>query len=446
MATLVFAIVVLCLYLVAVRRPGAAVGYVLSSMALEQCAQAFVPFAGERDTLCNYLTVGALLTGLVARLFRGGGELPRPSARTVTLLLLLGYCYATVLWSLFPSTTLETLNQAIPYLGVFVGLAPLLIASREDLDDALTSLTYSTFFALAALVLFGTWAGRGVVLPTKGYEANPLALAQAAGALLIVAMTFPPLLRGNRTARAFLLVSIAAVVVLVFLRSGSRGQIAAALAVVLIFSIPARGHRTALLFGLGAALLLVVSFMPEEVTRHASRWEPERLQGDVGAARIGQAERLLGYWLDSSPVHQIFGLGHGAARDPRLLGGYPHVVFAEVLGEEGLVGIVLLSVALVQGFLAYWKRIRESEPGQSHALLAVAALLSYEVILSFKQGSLFGAVALWLLLALEPRVTVRRKHERAASSDAKKSASAFARTRAFPAPRPAPPPSRTPAR
>src|SRR5690606_39070336 len=127
LADLVFVSCVALLYFLAWRRPGVACGYVLSSYALEQFAQAFVPLAGRNDVLCNYLIAFAVVIAVARRIMRDGLGAIRFRAPSLLFLLLLGYCYATVLWSIFPETTSRLLNAQVPYMVVFVGLAPLAV-------------------------------------------------------------------------------------------------------------------------------------------------------------------------------------------------------------------------------------------------------------------------------------------------------------------------------
>src|SRR5690606_41541825 len=119
------------------------------------------------DTFSTYLTAGIVLVGRAARLVRARTALPRVRATSLWVLALLGYCYLTALWSIFPSTTMTALNGAAPYLVTFVGLAPLLIKSSEDLRHCLIALMFSSMAALGLLLALGEWCARGGVTPDK---------------------------------------------------------------------------------------------------------------------------------------------------------------------------------------------------------------------------------------------------------------------------------------
>jgi hypothetical protein len=401
-ADLLFIAIVLGLLAVAFKKPGAACGYVLSGIALEQCAQVFVPLANSQNTLCNYLTAGAVLLGFAGRILHDKSALPRIRPMSLWVLGLLAYAYLTVLWSIFPATTMAALNRAVPYLVTFAGVAPLLIRSERDLFHCLTAFMYCSLFALGFLVVFAEWGNRGVIFPGKSYESNPLALAGAAGGLLIVSTLMPLGPKVSARMRYAILAAIVIVTALVFVRTASRGQVLSAILVTLAFSLRQRGGVLLMLaMAVGGAALYML--MPEEVARNAERWDPEQMRDAVDNARINEADRLLTFWSHSSISHQIFGLGHAASQDPRLLGNYPHVVPAEVLAEEGIVGITLFAITIFLGAYTYYRGLRSRDPTRNRMFTAAAALFTFEFLLIWKQGSLLGASALFLLLSLVPR-------------------------------------------
>lgn len=409
MADLVFVSCVALLYFLAWRRPGVACGYVLSSYALEQFAQAFVPLAGRNDVLCNYLIAFAVVIAVARRIMRDGLGAIRFRAPSLLFLLLLGYCYATVLWSIFPETTSRLLNAQVPYMVVFVGLAPLAVNRPEDMDDCLASLIASIFTSLGLLVLFAEWGHRGVVLPYQGWESNPLALTQTAGALLIAALLSPTLAIFKQPLRGAVVLAVLCVVTMTFLRSASRGQIVAALSTTVLFASTRRGTWWIPMTLAGIGGIVASGLLADEVARNASRWDPDQVGKDISVARVGQAEELLRFWASSSPEHVWLGLGHATSNDPRLLGMYPHVVPAEVLGEEGLVGAVLYGCALIVSGFFYLRAYRLSTSRVAALIRVAAALYVYEFLLTLKQGTLLGATAFLLLgvlagsLALAPQ-------------------------------------------
>ncbi len=400
MANLAFFVIVLALWGLAFRRPGIACGYVLAGYALEQFAQAFVPIAGENDTLCNYAIAIAVIVGVVRRIMRHGLLTIRLRTPALLMLVLLAYCYATALWSLFPSITQRILDAQLPYLVIFAGLTPVLVATPEDLDDCLTSLIVSTSISLCALLLFAEWGRRGVILPFQGWESNPLAITQAAGALLIAAIFSRTLRSLNQSTKMLGFLTILAIVAFTFLRSASRGQIVAAISTALLFSVTRKGLRWVPMVLVGIAGIVAAGFLADEFARNAARWEPDQVSHDLTVARIGEAEKLVRFWSNSNLKHILLGLGHATSNDPRLLGGYPHVVPAEVLAEEGLVGASLYTLTLASSAYFYVRALRWVSAREHDLIRATAALTFYEFLLTLKQGTLLGAPSFLLLIVL----------------------------------------------
>jgi hypothetical protein len=432
-ADLVFLVVVACLYGIALKHPGTACGYVLAGTALEQCAQAFIPLANARDTLCNYLTAGAVIAGLISRILQDRSTLPRLRSSSIWVLGLLAYCYLTAAWSIFPGTTVATLNRSVPYLVTFVGMAPLLVRSERDLRHCLTALLFCSLVALALLLAFAEWGSRGVIMPGKGWETNPLALAEAAGCLLIVTAFAPIRAKLSPPLRHALLAAAVIVTALVFLRTASRGQVVASIAATLLFSLRQRGGGWVVL-SIGVGGLLLLALLPEEVARNAQRWDPEQMSDAVDRARIHEVDKLLTFWSHSSVLHQVLGLGHAAAQDPRLLGIYPHVIPAEVLAEEGILGALLFAATIAIGGAAHFRGLGAAGPDSHQVLAATAALFTFEFVLIWKQGSLLGASPFLLLLTLAPEraKTVARAMARDVRSNALAGTRAFARAKLDP--------------
>lgn len=399
MVTFIFISIVLVAYVVVFHYPGVACGLVLSSYALEQYAQATVPLAGSFSPLCNYLTAGAVVIGVGGHILRKGPRVFRVRAPGLLVLLLLSYCYATVLWSLFPSTSEALLREQIPYLAVFVGLTPIVIQDLRDLEHAMLTLVVAGTLPLIGLLVFGTWAQRGVRL-LSGHESNPLALAQAAGAVLITASLTKIVPKYFGRMWPLVACVLFVTVVLTFLRTASRGQIVAAVGVTALFSSVRKGYRWVPLFGVAGLAILAASFGFQELEHNANRWDTERFGDDLTQGRTTRAALLLDIWSQSASQRIWLGLGNGTAQDPRVLGHYPHMVPAEVLAEEGLLGLLIYIVAIVVSLTFYAQARRSMSADRDGLIYATLSLTVYELILTFKQGTLLSAASLLLLLVL----------------------------------------------
>lgn len=124
------------------------------------------------------------------------------------------------------------------------------------------------------------------------------------------------------------------------------------------------------------------------------------MQRDLTEDRIGSAQQLFEYWSSSDPLHVLFGLGNSISYDPRILGGYPHVVPVEVLCEEGIVG-ALLFAACIGLSVHYAIKAGLSSNGLTRQLFTtVLALMLYEFLLTLKQGSLLGSRTFLTLVSL----------------------------------------------
>jgi hypothetical protein len=406
MADALFLLTIPVLWIVAFLRPGMACGLALSSFALEQCAQSFVPMLGAYEQMFNYVVASAVLVALTRQLMRRGPRILMLGRAGWATTALLAYTALTVSWSLFPSVTEASLLLRLPFLGLFVFLAPLTVQNQRDIDDLFLVVVFGTALALVPLLLFAQWEGRSVYIASTGEVTNPLALTQVAGNVLI-GSALTPIVR-QRAGRAFVPVAgaLALVVLVTFLRTQSRGQIVAAIGVTAILAAVVRGGRIWLVIGaLGMAWILGSGLFEDELTANAVRWDQRQMTKDVEEDRVALALRLLDYWYESSPFHQVFGLGHATAQDPRLLASYPHIVPVEVLAEEGLVGTALYVVALLLGTRAYVRGLSINSNSETRAYLpAFFGLFCYEFILTLKQGTLTGNAFFLLLLVLSDTV------------------------------------------
>ncbi|OQX69199.1 MAG: hypothetical protein B6A08_05800 [Sorangiineae bacterium NIC37A_2] len=400
MLDLLFGIVVIGALGTCYARPGAAVGLLLSGFALEQCAQAFVPLAGRNNSLVNYILALFVAIATLRQVLRFGVRVLFPRGPMALSIVFLAYCYLTVTWSIFPSVTENILLESLPYVLVFVGLAPLTVQSEQDLNDAFFSLVIATTTTFLLLILFAEWGGRSVYLPYGDFYSNPLALTQAAGASLICVTLSPVLRRLPRPlGLPFALVTLS-VVLVAFVRTGSRGQIVSSIATVLFFVAITKRGIWFLPVALSSIALLGTSLFEDEVRANRLRWSGDQMRRDLTEDRIGSAQQLFEYWSSSDPLHVLFGLGNSISYDPRILGGYPHVVPVEVLCEEGIVG-ALLFAACIGLSVHYAIKAGLSSNGLTRQLFTtVLALMLYEFLLTLKQGSLLGSRTFLTLVSL----------------------------------------------
>jgi ABC-type multidrug transport system permease subunit len=415
-----FLLAIPALWLLCFLRPGAACGLALSGFALEQCAQAFVPMLSTYGQLFNYVVASSVIVALARQLMLRGPRVLVVGPAGWATTALLAYTALTLSWSIFPSATEASLLLRLPFVGLFVFLAPHTVQDQRDIEDLFMVVIFGTALALVPLLLFAQWAGRSVYLGSTGEVTNPLALTQVAGNILIGG-ALTPMVR-QKSGRAFLPVAsaLALIVLVTFLRTQSRGQIVAAIAVTAILAAVVRGGRIWLLIGaIGMIWILGSGLFEDELATNATRWDRGQMTKDLEEDRVSMAVRLLEYWYDSSPFHQVFGLGHATAQDPRLLGSYPHVVPAEILAEEGIVGAGLYLVCLIVGTFAYVQGLSGNSNAATRAYLpAFFGLYCFEFLLTLKQGTLTGNTFFLLILVLSDTV---KRCVNAAPADARQS-------------------------
>ena len=254
-------------------------------------------------------------------------------------------------------------------------------------------------------------------------EANPLAAGTFGGYLLIAGVF--SIYSGKRRGRMFLFhLLVAALGLYTIFRSGSRGQtIAAIIAVMFWLPIVAKiaAKKSTILALVIATMVMVGATYLVSHGENLERWSSEALQsrgfGSLqGGAAMAQAAASEGV------MHFLFGLG--TCSSFAVVGWYPHMVLLEVLGEEGLVGFLLLIFFIFQVFLNGYRLMKQefSEPQTRIHLGLLLSIFTFELILSCKQGSMLlspgagmfciGLPILWVA-ASDRRLVAARKSQHA---------------------------------
>ncbi|MDP3597390.1 MAG: hypothetical protein Q8S75_10385, partial [Nitrospirota bacterium] len=181
-------------------------------------------------------------------------------------------------------------------------------------------------------------------------------------------------------------------------KSGTRGQFVLMATLPIIF-LPISRTLTSMKTYVSGVLLVaclasVTIFAYDSLTHQDERWSSGKFQSDWNL-RVNNIDKLLHHWLKASngdPAVLVLGLGNSASFSPRIIGFYPHMMLPEVLGEEGLLGVGLLG-------LAVWVSIRSTRRAyhlakddevQRGILATLSACFAFAFLLSFKQGSLVG--------------------------------------------------------
>jgi hypothetical protein len=211
-------------------------------------------------------------------------------------------------------------------------------------------------------------------------------------------------------------VALAAMIVMV--RSGSRGQLIGSFFAIAWLIGSSRGYKRHFQVFVGVFTLIALigltvwSFSLAGAEKFTQRWELERMSESFTDSRVQMSAFMLDAWIKGGPLHWLLGLGSSAAFSPSMLGIYPHVLVVEILTELGLLGIVLL-------FTYWWMtyrdvgqawRIVQHDAQRRGVVTAMAALFTYAVILSFKQGSFLSHTYMMMFSFIIGRLALDVKH------------------------------------
>ncbi|MEM6393684.1 MAG: hypothetical protein AAF797_12995 [Planctomycetota bacterium] len=388
------------------RSPAWFIGPLYGLFVFEQALQAHFAFFVANRSFVNLMMAGIVL--LLLGYQKAKGELTIKTgpmlAATVGLVLL---SILSMAWSIQPEMTKSFFLRDMRLFLLIIVSVPLLVRSMDDAWVAIKSvllfsvvasivLMQSTQVFMRQVVLVGQVTGFG---QEGSVRSNPLVVATVAGYAAILTLVVP--LRGLGvvwTIGRFVLFAICLVAII---RTGSRGQLAAALVVSLVAYPLAHGQAgmgKKMLATLGSVFVLgLMVFVLGQYAR-GGRWD---LAGGIetySGTRLGFVGQLLAYWAEAGPVAWLLGIGSAAARSPEVLGGvYTHVVAVEVLGELGLVGFTLLLIVLWRAVynVRHLLRVCGPSPVLRCTVVGWAALLLFDFMLSFKQGTLLGSSRLF---------------------------------------------------
>ena len=406
-----------------VWRPPVILAVAFCSYSFEQWAQATSTFFAYHPTVINYAVGGLTILALLAVVLRGENPVTPVTYGFLVWLSLIILAIASYIWSIDKAITLQFLIFYMPYVVTFVALVPQSINRQGDVRIGLMSVLIVGAGIMVMLLLntrVHEWGrtilvaeGRGVV--DRGgnvhQRLSPLAIAEMSGQLLLIAT----LLNFKRLGR-FLVVGRWLVILLaiaLIIRSGTRGQMFASVLAAATFFGVSRGYGRVLLTVVGPAVLAMfggLSFwlFSAFTTTTASRWSLEKMFAEFQETRLFMVQKLLNYWMESSPIHWVLGLGSSSSFSSEILGVYPHMIMVEVLAELGVVGFVLLCILYLLVVRAWFKlyRIYRHDPIGRGVVATLGALALYGFILSFKQGSFLGQTNTYLVCLLICRYEV----------------------------------------
>lgn len=396
----------------ALRRAPVALAAVFCMFGLDQLGQVAHPWLLSHLSFTNYAVGAVLAIALLRKEAFLASMLRHTPGQTWLVAGLYGYAFLSIAWTPVPHEAWQQWLANGPYVVTVSLLSPLLVTRAEELRLALRWTMLIGGVLAAVILLFGEWGPRGLVVADAGgaMETNPLALASLAG-IVAAAALFVGFGRGGLL--EWLLRFVAVVLcLLLIIRSGSRGQLAA-IVVSLALMLPIRFRldslrgvvpavlacgAIAIALDLGSSLYIAEDYLNEE------RWGIARSTADV-FGRLDMVTAVLSHWSRSA-FAVLFGLGNSAAFAPQIIGIYPHNMPLEVLGEEGLIGFALLLALLAATFRSLM-RARRAVRLSSHdagLLAAAGAIFLFSFLLSLKQGSLLGNYVVFMAALLVIRL------------------------------------------
>jgi hypothetical protein len=414
-----YSVVLVALFVGAWLRPAVAIAAVLCLFGLKQWGQSSTQLLLDHREFTNFAVAVIAAVSVVRAARRRSCLFCGVTPTAAWIAALLAYALVSTVWTPDPGASLDQWELQAPYMIIIPLLAPLLFF---DLDDTRPAFLWTTFAAAAICILalaFGSWGGRGLVLyggltdtDNDFLETNPLALSGMAGtAFLIAAMSLG---RPTRPLLRLLFAVCIPITLAVVLRSGSRGQLIAC-GIGLLFSLPIayrpKDGRSFAGLMFAAVIVLGLAYGGASLVHiDAARWSASATSQDVGG-RIDMAQALLSA-STSSVFTTIFGLGNSSAF--QIVGFYPHIAGLEIVAEEGLVGAVMYCVILFLSFrsikrISAYPLLRDSE---RNALAIIAGLFVFELVLTWKQGSLLGSIYVFaysMILARMEETTLKSR-------------------------------------
>jgi hypothetical protein len=384
-------------------KPGIAVALAWSMIALESVLQQSNQFLVSNSSVINFFIAGLVGATIGWGIIRGKYRNLRIPKQLWLYLILIAYCMVSYFWSQSPTDTYDRIKLQLPYIITFCLLAPMCLINAKQLNAAIIVLIYFGILIVIAINL-STIGLRGIIIDSvqgKAVEANPLAAASFS-AYVGFASLFSIWGKQLWNFNSLLKLCFVGLCVTAMYSSGSRGQVIAfagisAIFLPLIAGVAAKRSTILAILAIGIATFAVVVFV--EQTELTTRWQYQKmLEDQIG--RFDMLKEVMKHWISAGPTAWIFGIGSSSSF--KYLNAYPHIVLGETLVEEGIVGLTLL-VAIILITIRQGFRLMStpSLPPEVRVNIGIIfAIFTFNLLLSFKQGSLLGSASTVFCFAL----------------------------------------------
>ena len=379
-------------------RPGVILALVWGTFAIEQVLQQN-PFFLARQSLINIGLAAMLGATVTWAVLTGKLKGFKFSITHFFYLALVGIVALSYFWSISQPDTFRQMKRQIPYILTFSMVAPLCCFNQKQLDSVAKVYIYFGSLLLLGIAASST-SGRSIVVGVSQgsvVTANPLAVASFGGHVVICSIFHIYTNRSRLSPTTLLAGAIVLLGLYVILRSGSRGQMLAAVAACFIWlPITAKmaANRSSIIALVIAFLIAYGAIWLAEEYELANRWRRDLFEQHL-TGRLDAASYVIQQMLDAGPMAWLVGLGNSACY--KLIGVYPHNVPAEVLAEEGILGFACFLGFLVSVTLTGLRFMLDSNADASARarIGMMLTLFTFEFGLCLKQGSLLGSPLLF---------------------------------------------------
>ena len=384
-------------------RPASIIALAVCVYPFEQWAQAKSVFFQTHSATINYGMGALALLAVALVMLQGKNPLNPMTGAGWCMLALYVFSGISCLWAPERATSLFLFRYHLPYFVTFVGLVPLIV---QDPRDVRYALKLTLFFGVVVMLLlfFGTrihaWGrtivveeGMGVIdrVGQTKTRLGPLAVASMAGHIMMIGvlMNFVGVGRIWQFLRWFVVFVALALII----RSQSRGQLIGAVMATMALIPYSRGNKrfTGVVIALATIGLTVVALIVAfgSFGETGTRWTFQTMEKTFQSTRLQYSTQLLTYWFESGPLYWLFGIGSSASFDTRIIGVYCHIVMVEILAELGVFSlcVYLLFLAFVARDAIRLMKVSKTSVIERGVTAAVLAILFFEFILTFKEGS-----------------------------------------------------------
>ena len=399
-----------------------ALALAVTMFTFEQALQAASPIFIERSTLCNLIVATVIGLSIVREMFSNKTIFLGFIDPSIVCTFIIYFWSALTLSWTPANAAFEIVVWGIPYFLLFLCAAPFLLIDIESAGSFMRSILYLGVLVLVVLIInpeFTFMSGRLGIQLSGVSRSNPLAIGELGGTLIIVAS----LLRIGPTQWLLNLARLVAfgLGALISLQSGSRGQLAFAVILAVLFfpvskQIKSFKNFIGTIVGVGvifpAIYFLATKFMYTDVL---NRWNAEDLAGGTGVRILNIIDLLLA-WVQS-PFAWFVGLGFNAFSAVTSAGsreGYSHNMSIDILTELGIPMFVLYLVIIyisIRHSLWLFQRFKE-QPLERASISVLLALFVYQLLLVNKQANLWGNQMFFFYVIL-----LARLHKRTVVSD-----------------------------